>query len=92
MSLIFFFSSRLELKKKFSKNLKKIFQYKLIEIFFPVLTEFFFFVLMDISKNQWRSTGGKGRCILLVKEKTNKPLLIGLVERGKLNLKLTIIL
>ena len=24
------------------------------------VTEFFFSVLMDISKNQWRSTGGKG--------------------------------
>ena len=26
--------------------------------FFSVLTESFFSVLMDISKNQWRSTGG----------------------------------
>ena len=34
----------------------------------------------------------KGHCILLVKGKINKPLLIGLVQRGKLNLKLTIIL
>ena len=34
----------------------------------------------------------KGRCILLAKGKINKPFLIGLVKRGKLNSKLTIIL
>ena len=36
--------------------------------FFSVLTEFFVSVLIDISKNQWRSTGGKRK----IEENTKK--------------------
>ena len=50
----FFFSSKLEVKKKIQLELKKKLSYKLTEYFF----QFEINAKMDISKNQWRSTGG----------------------------------
>ena len=64
-SLKFFFSAHWNFSSVISLNWKKISvrtekknQYKLTELFFSAHWNFFS-VLMEISKNQWRSTGGE---------------------------------
>ena len=52
------FEISIRTEKKIQSELKKKISYKLTEIFF----QFEINAKMDISKNQWRSTGGKLRC------------------------------